>query len=777
MQSSAAVSLPLRVITDNSFQTSDNVRQTRRYSSLSNPKLSDRPSEQPSTQRTNSRKRPHSYNPSSASEAVADNVLQEINDSNWLHVSKRSRAAEWPLANAAEQDKVRGGSYNSGRKSVSPHLKRKPSPTTRPSKFIEGSMNDRVSKKPPSMYMRDEEAMDRYTAPAGAATQSGHRDDAGIPHDANITSSRPSSMFRFGKAIVNAFNPANMWHGINGIWKELEEAKFPETSVLQERQAKAERAYADLKKSGFKGTKIPVRASEDLPTIRYESIAEQPREATFRDSGIDIDGYRSSTERSKNDQVISPTDGLMPPPPLPASGRSPSPMNDASSARASSLSLHKPSFHNPKKVKSHFHLSPSKRAQSEISLPLPSIVVDGIANKASTAQTLRNQPSKKDLMKQQKLNKRVSDLETKLEKARRELGEIQEPSKLGLKSIKPGVLPSLPSQRIFENPGSDDNVNAGKEAHEDSKTAKEPASSHEHELAREVSAQLDTELKTSVSKSSLSKKRKNGDTIYKPSRGDDADDSGYELTKTRSVSKQASVRSRKSQKIADDVSIQPIKVKNDRNITPNGPRRISSRKLVNPVLPPNAHSPREAIDPVPPLPATPNVFDTTKIDRAKILSMRSAPNTQLPFGKFSDDITNLRTIYPSMTNPQLANHIASLAANKKVTDYTSLSHQDRPASPFLAPPLSTSPTKTRSRNSKRGISPPPPSLVSPKKSSIKTESSMEDGTVTIHSEGEDTVAPLPESIPKSRKNAPTKPVDKPLPEIQKEDYEWPEDVF
>ena len=638
-------------------------------------------------------------------------------------------------------------------------------------------MNDRVSKKPPSVYMREEEAIDRYTTSAGATAQSGHRSDADILYDAGIASSKPSSMFRFGKAIVNAFNPANVWQGINGMWKEAEDSQSPGKSALQERQAKAEKAYADLKKSGFKGTKAPParRASEDLPAIRYENVAEVPQEATFRDSGIDMDGYRSSTERSKNDQVFTRAKGLMPPPPLPASGRSPSPMIGMSSADGSSLSLHKPSFHNLKKVKSHFHMSPAKRAQSEISLPLPSTEIDASASTTSITQTLRNQPSKKDLVKQQKLSKRVSDLETKLEKARRELDGLQEPSNLGLKPFKPGALPSLPSQRVLEDHGSNE-AKAGKEVDIKSNTTKPPTSLRERYVEREVSAQLETELMTSVSKGSLSKKRKSSDTVYKPSFSDDAADSDYKPTK-KSVPKSGSVRSRKSQKIANDVPFEPVKVKNVRKFTPNGPRRISSQKMVNPMPPPHANSPRETIDPVPPLPATPKVFDTTKIDQAKILSMRSIPNGELPFGTFSDDIINLRAVYPSMTEGQLVAYIANLPANKKKTDHMSLSHHDCPASPFLAPPLSASPKKPQIRRTKRGISPPPPSMVSPKRPAIKAGDEGEEDAVTIRSEGNDTVAPLPEDILKSKKKAPVKHADKPLPGIQKEDYEWPEDVF
>lgn len=629
-------------------------------------------------------------------------------------------------------------------------------------------MNDRVSQKPPSAYIHEEEAMDRYMTPAGATFQSREqvtdKQETDTFYDAGIISSKHSGMFRFGKAIVNAFNPANVWQGINGIWKETEDSKSPEKTVLQERQTKAEKAYAELKKSGFKGTKAPPagRANKDLPTIRYEDVV--PREAPFRDSGVDMDGYPSSTERSKDNLVTIPAEALMPPPLIPGPGRSPSPMGGISTGRRSSLNLHKPSFQELKKIKSHFHLSPTKRAQSEISLPLPSIEIDATASTAVTAQPLRNQPSKQELVKQQKLTKRVSDLETKLERARRELDGLQEPSKRGSKPFKPGALPSLPSQRILNSLGGSKDLEGGNEVnvYDKSNSTRDLGPNYGRDVTPQVNAQLQSELKFSVSRSSVSRKRKSDDALFKPGRnyedtcGSDFDPAGKDVTR------KASVRSRKSQKIENPTAIDFVKSRNETNVTPNGPRRISSRRT---------------LDPVPPLPTNPKVFDLMEIDQAKILSMRPVSDSKLPFGKLSDDIINLRTLYPSMSESFLDDYIANLPANKKKTDHTSLSHHDRPASPFLAPPLSASPKKTRARKAKRGISPPPPSLISPKRRAIEVEPKEEEDAATVDSEGHDTVAPLPESLLNSKANATAKHADKPLPGIQKEDFEWPEDVF
>ena len=637
-------------------------------------------------------------------------------------------------------------------------------------------MNDRASQKPPSVYIRDEEAMDWYMTPTGAADRGRNRDigivDVDSSHLAGISSSKHSSMFRFGKAVVNAFNPANVWQGFNGMWKETEEVKPPEKDSLQERQVKAEKAYAELKKSGFKGTKASpeLRVSEDIPTLRYNDIAEVPQETAFRDSGIDMDGYRSSTEHGKDNQTITPAEGLMPPPPARGSGRSPSPMGIIGSTRRSSLTLHKPSFQSLKKVQSHFHLSPTKRGQSEVSLPLSSIEMDIKLDTNTTVQQLRSSPSKKELVKQQKLTKKVSDLETKLDKARRELEGLQEPSKLGLKPFKPGALPSLPSERVLNSHGISNNPE-GARSFVNSNTTKQSGTRQECDMTPQANIQLQNELKSSVSRGSLSRKRKSSDALYRPGRDEDTGDSDFHAAR-KTAPNVSSVRSRKSQMIEGTVTVEPVKAKHHRNITPNGPRRISSRKTV---------------DPLPPLPATSKVVDTTQVDQAKLLSMRSVPNDKVPFGKISSDILNLRALYPSLTEAQITDYVGKISEDKKKTDHKSLSHQDRPASPFLPPPLSASPPKnrappplvvspirTRAKKAKRGISPPPPSMISPKRPASRTECQEDDDTATINSEVHDTVAPLPETLSKTKENVIN---DKPLPSIQKEDYEWPEDVF
>lgn len=132
----------------------------------------------------------------------------------------------------------------------------------------------------------------------------------------------------------------------------------------------------------------------------------------------------------------------MPAPNVPLVSTSFSPM-PSTSGRRSSLTLRTPSFQTLKKATSHIQLPSVKRHS------VPSDISD-------SSQQIKKQPSKKDLVKQQKLVKRVSNLETQLESARRELEmalastpAAEAVEKPGRKAFKPGALPSLPSERIL----------------------------------------------------------------------------------------------------------------------------------------------------------------------------------------------------------------------------------------------------------------------------------------------------------------------------------------
>ena len=357
---------------------------------------------------------------------------EEADDSS-QHASKRSRRSRRPPPSTQGETKA---SSRPRKKPSSPSQKRYSNSTPRPSKFLEGSMNDRTSKKPPSPYLGDERVMEQYTA--SQAMSNRESVDTTTMYDAGIESSKPSGMYRFGKAIANAFNPS-AWRGINGIWKEKEKSTSdPSKTILQERGEKAQKAYAELKKSGFKGTQGASKPNltGDIRAPRYES-GQDSRAPSFRDSAVDLDEYRSSTDNKEANEEQS-----MVAPNVPLVSRSTSPM-PSTSGRRSSLTLRTPSFQTLKKATSHLQLPSVKRhsAQSDTS---------------GSSQQIHKQPSKKDLAKQQRLSKRVSDLETQLDIARRKLEDaleaappIEPVEKPIRKPFQPGALPSLPSERIL----------------------------------------------------------------------------------------------------------------------------------------------------------------------------------------------------------------------------------------------------------------------------------------------------------------------------------------
>lgn len=377
-----------------------------------------------------------------------DRHSDEETDNPSQHASKRSRPSH-KASQSAQEEQTKASSY-ARKKASSPSQKRYGKSTPRPSKFIEGSMNDRTSKKPPSPYLGEERAMEQYTTSQSLSNRESV--DTTTMYDAGIESSKPSGMYRFGKAIANAFNPS-AWRGINGIWKEKEKSTpDPSKAILQERGEKAQKAYAELKKNGFTGTQGASRLSktDDIPALRYDS-GQDSRPSSFRDSAVDLDEYRSSTENKEGNE-----EQFMPAPNVPLVSRSTSPMPNTASRR-SSLTLRTPSFQTLKKATSHLQLPSIKRhsAQSDAS---------------GSSQQIHKQPSKRDLAKQQKLSKRVSDLESQLEMARRKLEDalesappIEPAEKPTRKPFKPGALPSLPSERLLnahvDNHGVDEDNN------------------------------------------------------------------------------------------------------------------------------------------------------------------------------------------------------------------------------------------------------------------------------------------------------------------------------
>ena len=720
----------------------------------------------------NPKKRPHSYDPTTQLETTIDeDILRQADKSEDSHPQKRMRVEEWPLMNSDDAAASDHSSQPAHRKSPLLRQKRISTSSTRPSRFLEGSMNDKVSRRPPSLYTREEQAMERYA--------SADMEDVDMVYDAGIESNKPAGMFRFGKAIANAFSSVNVWQGLNVIWKdkERENQAKPERENLK---FKAELKYAELKKNGYKGThNAPARPeSQEVPAIIYEDT-DDSRRSSFRDSGVDVDGYRSSSDRKDSGQFTPSTEGLMPPPSLIAVHRSASPFSDASSGRRSSIHFHKPSLEGLKKVKSHIHLPSIKRTTEDV-VPVPSTGMDDVAGPG-----LRREASKKDIAKQFRLSKKVSDLENKLEVARRELElSIQEappvpdlPLRIGRARFVPGALASLPSERLLTPQTGNKDVaveessgpaaEAGDVYSITSSTSDKGGRVGEHDRKAQQEIVEAREQALWNKRASDIAARNAAARQSRALRADTEMDDVLESEAAKgSASKRKSLGPRNSQEIKVPVKHEPSRVKK------HPPKAYAKTPRSLPVT---------KKDEVPPVPSKGPTFDPRSVDQRKIMAMRAIPDSHAPFGKAWDDMKNLRREYTDATEAELVAYISNQNVSKRVTDYTSVSHGDCPSSPFLGRPGSTSPMKTRARASRRGISPPPPSVSSAKKFHRDLDAKKSPTPANQTSpEADEEMDTFPTDAPLETDGrapeAPRASMDKPLPEV-KDDFEWDEDVF
>ncbi|CAG8953985.1 hypothetical protein HYFRA_00009084 [Hymenoscyphus fraxineus] len=370
----------------------------------------------------------------------------------------------------------------------------------RTSRFVEGSMNDRASQVPPSPYLDGEYYLDeqgdrkiitprklkRYAS--NNEYSNGSRYVNGSEGDRS-ESSRQSSIFRFGKAIAANLNPSNwkLWSKTQPPVVYDEEAE--QQRILDERAVKARRLYKELKESGhFPLTNATLTAFQDEEN-------ERGRQHLKHDSGVAFQGKsmvgpyqressvpnrrghsrRNSVEMSMSVEqkrlgkvYLEPNHPAFSRGPSPAisnfsesgrrsasvqrsvSGRSTTSVGRAASAqltRGESVRLH----------------SDKKRGFKRASFTnIKNAFKGGDSNNtslvASGTTTARRMPSKADLQKQQKLVNRVSDLEGKLEAARRQLNQsLGEPLPLAppIRSVGkntrfvPGALSTLPSERLL----------------------------------------------------------------------------------------------------------------------------------------------------------------------------------------------------------------------------------------------------------------------------------------------------------------------------------------
>ncbi|KAI9729244.1 MAG: hypothetical protein M1834_007036 [Cirrosporium novae-zelandiae] len=358
----------------------------------------------------------------------------------------------------------------------------------RSSRFQEGSMNDRVSTKPPSIYAKDSSTFDNYMA--DEQLKANLRDILHAPTRSSASqttnesfASRGSGIFRLGKALASAFTPLTKWKA--DAWKISQEVN---QDVFNERQEKAEKAYAELKKSGYlpamvkSKTYCNIDMDTPAPARLYTYTTNSTQTRPPRDSGVDvgetdisklatIDDIQYTTEDQSTDdafikgpKMFADCNTLRATPSLAGLGRTDSPSSsEVNHAPRRSFHFHTPSLQNLRKVKSRFQII-SRKSEAEDSPSLVPQVQDG----GATRKTLTKALSSRDLKRQVKLTKKVSNLEAKLEAARRELQSIAGVSDeanddvpplpplpdqfkpMGRKPFKPGALPSLPSESLLD---------------------------------------------------------------------------------------------------------------------------------------------------------------------------------------------------------------------------------------------------------------------------------------------------------------------------------------
>jgi hypothetical protein len=313
-------------------------------------------------------------------------------------------------------------------------------------------MNDRVSQKPPIPYLgTDEETYETYESDQRGDTRGRKMaQPRKFTHNRNASdavssvadrseTSRHSSIFRFGKSIAASFNPSN-WKIWSRQHQEHDDEETTQQRILRERQEKAEQIYKELKQSGhFRG------AMSSAPRyVRADDLKELPSK---HDSGVDLGddnkaGVRRSVSMSREDKRKGRV--FLEPPKVPENHRDRSPGYNGSGSVLDSR-----------------HSTPSRQSFNLARASLSNIkkaftYESDVASSQESHNQARRIPSRKDLQKQQKLVKRVSDLEGKLEAARRQLADIegeplpsQPPPKVGRNKFVPGALSSLPSERLL----------------------------------------------------------------------------------------------------------------------------------------------------------------------------------------------------------------------------------------------------------------------------------------------------------------------------------------
>lgn len=306
----------------------------------------------------------------------------------------------------------------------------------RESKFQEGSLTDKPSAQPPSAFTRMirtdsgsikqiDELMEGYNdAEPGASVELAvEQEKALLPQTVDqITAAQTAQredaggFFRFGRSFASNFHPVALW---NKLWNEtrddLMRQNIEEAERKRMQKEEAEARYAEMKQAGQLGLKPVSHINTELH-VSAEDL-------TPRDSAIVVESARTSRDHQRN--ISSTSQLLLPPHRDDISSHSGSEVPDTASKSKgtfrSRFTFKKPSVSNLKdglkRVKSDFNLAAAAGANRESSSSVSPVKADFEHSGLTRSQ------SKFDLKKQHKLSKRVSNLETKLQQARRELDE------------------------------------------------------------------------------------------------------------------------------------------------------------------------------------------------------------------------------------------------------------------------------------------------------------------------------------------------------------------
>ncbi|KFZ05651.1 hypothetical protein V501_08151 [Pseudogymnoascus sp. VKM F-4519 (FW-2642)] len=334
---------------------------------------------------------------------------------------KRHRTSDWPLGGNGKA--VEGAAADGPDSPTSNYSDDGVQP--RSSKFIEGSMRNRASQKPPRKYVVTETELN--CAGENDCTKNGklqrnklvrnsNHSVPAVAGEAKNEANRHSTIFRFGKSLAASFNPSN-WK----IWSKSQDAQVPGDKADAEAQAKLERAYREVKN-------IAPTPGRRFGPAGGSAIWSNPR-SSVNASGVDISEQAPPSQKRYG--MVFDT-----PPSMAGFG------GDDYSAQQGTSKLSTPAdlYSVPSHQLLHSNGSRSSFTYGSIAPP----------------KSVKHKLSRKDLRVQQKLVKRVSNLESKLEAARLELVKslgntgLPPPQARGRKSrFVPRALSSLPSESLL----------------------------------------------------------------------------------------------------------------------------------------------------------------------------------------------------------------------------------------------------------------------------------------------------------------------------------------